>query len=63
MPKLPTEGCKGLGTEKSDRGRPIQANTDHEAFFQHVLSGKMVEKLIQISPLTVTLFTVTPRLQ
>ena len=41
MPELPSEGCQGLGTEKRDRGRPLQANADHEAVFQHVLSGKM----------------------
>ena len=41
MPELPSEGCQGLGTEKRDRGRPLQANADHEAVFQHVLSGNM----------------------
>ena len=39
MPNLILEGCEGHGTEKSDRGRPLPANTDHEADFQHVLSG------------------------
>ena len=52
MPKLHhplTEGCKGLGTEKSDRGGPLPANTDHEAVFQHVLSGKMLGKMDKIT--------------
>ena len=43
MPELLSEGCQGFGTEKSDSGRPLPSNADHEEVFQHVLPGNTNE--------------------